>query len=87
MADPRKAKRKAKRPAVAQSITIKGTIFNILSSTTIQEHIDQGRPQLAKHLSEQSIKRTLGLQKPAGRRVFMSEEFNSGRFSTPRQVG
>ena len=70
-----------------KSITIRGTKFIILSSTTIAEHMAQGRPQLAKHLREQKIKRTLGLQKPNGRRVFMSEEFDSGRFSTPRQVG
>lgn len=74
-----KPRKRNLRPS--KTITIKGTQFEIIDSSTPADQIKAGRPRLAADMKSRKIKRTLHVKKPRGAKMFVAHEFESGQFA------
>lgn len=71
----------------AEQVTINGITYNVLDSTTVEQHLSAGRVNTARVMVSHKQARNLVLQRPNGRLAFCASQFTSGNYTNPRSLG
>lgn len=64
----------------SETLTINGTTYNVVKSSTPEDEESEGRPRLAIHMIRNGIRRYVYVQRPRGQRISEFVEFENGRY-------